>query len=69
MTYCPDKEQSDNWSGLMFFFFVLMFPHLKLNMDIRFYNNERSGILIFCYESLTQVCQIKKSSKNLLTAI
>ena len=28
------------------------------------YNNERSGILIFCFGS--QVCQIKKSSKRLI---
>ena len=30
------------------------------------YNNERSGILIFCFESLSPICQIKKSSKRLV---
>ena len=30
------------------------------------YNNERSGILIFCLESLCRVCQIKKSSERLI---
>ena len=29
-------------------------------------NNERSGILIFCFESLSRVCQIKKLSKRLV---
>jgi len=30
------------------------------------YNNEQSGILIFCFEFLSRVCLIKKWSKRLV---